>query len=184
MSHLPTSSDTRYPHESSIIMDSNETSQRATTIVDNLAGFEHILAQHDRRKVKNAKVTSKHSGSQNGIGSRKRPLPKETGQAAGIQEFYEEYDLKIPLQEKNGKRRQHARAAASLRNKSEDEILDIVENYAGVAKRQNVKNSKKSKAWIANWIEMAETLALGPSLKSKLQRKFCQAVPRVMQKMD
>lgn len=82
--------------------------------------------------------------------------------------FYKENGLCIPLFSSNGKKRQHARVSSSLRNKPMDFLLAIVADYAGKNKRQEFESNNRTKASVSNWIEMAETRALGASLSSKL----------------
>lgn len=62
--------------------------------------------------------------------------------------------------------------SSRLRNKNVAQLLDIVEEYASAAKKQEFENTRSSKATIANWIELAETRALGAHPKSKLTCKW------------
>ncbi|RMZ71559.1 nad(P)-binding protein [Pyrenophora seminiperda CCB06] len=85
--------------------------------------------------------------------------------------FYEANGLKIPLYNNDGsgtKKRQCARLAKSLLNKSVNDLLDIIEQYAGADKRQELMNKGLSKLKLATWIEEKETLALGRNPKSTL----------------
>jgi len=88
--------------------------------------------------------------------------------------FYEENGLKIPLYDNDGqgtRRRLHARLAKSLLNRSAENLLDIVEQYAGADKKQELRNKRLSKLKLATWIEEKETLALGRNPKSTLASK-------------
>ncbi|KAL6704347.1 hypothetical protein ACN47E_008303 [Coniothyrium glycines] len=125
---------------------------------------------NDGRGKKNKNVFFKLANAQPVAKARTKRPSKAPDAPDSEARFYEKYGLRVPLFANNGKKRPHARASASLRNKSEDAILDIVEEYIGVDKRNEFKTAKKSKAWISNWIEMAETLALGPSPSTKLKR--------------
>ncbi|XP_014557084.1 hypothetical protein COCVIDRAFT_37405 [Bipolaris victoriae FI3] len=78
--------------------------------------------------------------------------------------FYEADGLKIPLNDQDGlgdKKKQHARLAQSLLQNDLEELLDIVEQYAGTQKRIEFCMLELSKVEVANWIEEKETLALG-----------------------
>lgn len=88
--------------------------------------------------------------------------------------FYEADGLKIPLNDQDGlgdKKKQHARLAQSLRQNDLEELLDIVEQYAGTQKRIEFCMLELSKVEVANWIEEKETLALGRHPKSTLPSK-------------
>ncbi|EUC43902.1 hypothetical protein COCMIDRAFT_38172 [Bipolaris oryzae ATCC 44560] len=86
-------------------------------------------------------------------------------------QFYEANGLKIPLNDQDGlgdKKRQHARLAEALLRKDLEELLDIVEQYAGTEKRIEFCMLELSKVEVATWIEEKETLALGRHPKSTL----------------
>jgi hypothetical protein len=88
--------------------------------------------------------------------------------------FYEANGLRIPLYDQDGtgnKRKQHTRLAKSLLHKNLEQLLDIVEQYAGTAKRRELKDKGLSKVKVATWIEEKETLALGRHPKSALPSK-------------
>lgn len=144
----------------------NANTNRKTNIIDDEVGLEQSLAQQGRGKGKGNKKQQTTGGL---LKSKSAPDIKATRNSGA--RFYEEDGLKIPLYEPRGKKRAHARASVGLRNKSEEELLDIVEAYAGRDKRQAFKNGGYSKKHIAEWIEEKETLALGPNPKSKLNRK-------------
>ncbi|OAL00425.1 hypothetical protein IQ06DRAFT_144702 [Phaeosphaeriaceae sp. SRC1lsM3a] len=99
--------------------------------------------------------------------SRLKPA-KKTAKEVTTARYYEKNGVKIPLFEKGGKKRAHARLAKGLRNKGTDILLDIVQEYAGVSKRIEFKNADKTKAEIAEWVEEVETRALGSHPKSTL----------------
>ncbi|KAI4921757.1 hypothetical protein J4E90_000184 [Alternaria incomplexa] len=85
--------------------------------------------------------------------------------------FYEANGLRIPLYNKDGlgnKRRPYARLSKGLLKYSVDDLLDMVEQYAGAEKRQELKDEGLAKSRLANWIEKKETLALGRNPKSTL----------------
>jgi len=103
------------------------------------------------------------AGSSKARAAKKKAAPKATGPR-----FYEKNGVKIPLYEKSGKKRGHARLASGLRNKNTDFLLDLVGEYAGAAKRKEFKDADKTKAEMADWIEEQETYALGPNPLSKL----------------
>ncbi|KAI4945549.1 hypothetical protein J4E91_007891 [Alternaria rosae] len=84
---------------------------------------------------------------------------------------YEANGLKIPLYNKDGlgnKKRPYARLSKGLLKYSVDGLLDIVEQYAGAEKRQELKDEGLAKSRLATWIEEKETLALGRNPKSTL----------------
>ncbi|RYN57731.1 hypothetical protein AA0118_g7614 [Alternaria tenuissima] len=90
---------------------------------------------------------------------------------ASASRFYEANGLKIPLYSQNGlgnKKRPNARLSKTLLKYNTDELLDIVGQYAGTDKRQELKNKGLAKTMLANWIEEKETLALGRNPKSEL----------------
>ncbi|KAI4930867.1 uncharacterized protein J4E92_004700 [Alternaria infectoria] len=96
--------------------------------------------------------------------------PSTPTRAAGAR-FYEANGLKIPLYNKDGlgnKKRPYARLSKGLLKYSVDDLLDIVEQYAGAGKRQELKDEGLAKSRLANWIEEKETLALGRNPKSTL----------------
>lgn len=159
-----------------------------TNIIDDLDAI--VLAQQGQRKAQkkpkkaptgpSAPVKSggskagpsKKSGADQDAGefvksSRLKPA-KKTAKEVTTAQYYEKNGVKIPLFEKGGKKRAHARLAKGLRNKGTDILLDIVQEYAGVSKRMEIKNADKTKAEIAEWIEEVETRALGPHPKSTL----------------
>jgi len=89
--------------------------------------------------------------------------------------FYEANGLRIPLYNKDGlgnKRRPYARLSKGLLKYSVDDLLDMVEQYAGAEKRQELKDEGLAKSRLANWIEEKETLALGRNPKSTLSSRF------------
>ncbi|CAI9633120.1 unnamed protein product [Alternaria burnsii] len=102
---------------------------------------------------------------------------------ASASRFYEANGWKIPLYSQNGlgnKKRPNARLSKTLLKYNTDELLDIVGQYAGTDKRQELKNKGLAKTMLANWIEEKETLALGRNPKSELsfaddQEKFEQS---------
>ncbi|RYN78265.1 hypothetical protein AA0120_g11051 [Alternaria tenuissima] len=94
-----------------------------------------------------------------------------TSAQASAPRFYEANGLKIPLYSQNGlgnKKRPNARLSKTLLKYNTDELLDIVGQYAGADKRQELKNKGLAKTMLANWIEEKETLALGRNPKSEL----------------
>ncbi|KAL5120669.1 hypothetical protein ACEQ8H_001418 [Pleosporales sp. CAS-2024a] len=81
--------------------------------------------------------------------------------------FYDKNGIRIPLYEQGGKKRAHARLARSLRNKTANYLLAIVEQYAGTEKMKEFKKADMTKAEMADWIEGHETYALGPNPRSQ-----------------
>lgn len=78
-------------------------------------------------------------------------------------QYYEANGLRIPLLHENGRRKAGARAASGLLRYNKQQLLDIVEDYAGVTKRRDLENLDKKN--IAAWIEDAETQAFGANKK-------------------
>ncbi|KAF1920932.1 hypothetical protein BDU57DRAFT_29917 [Ampelomyces quisqualis] len=174
-------------------MDTGKNPARHTNIIDDLDAI--ALAQQGRRKAGSAKKKKKvgtagttaasnlrpptpnkpaeaqragPSPSQNALGSRSTSLKKSTVSAGGGSRVYEKDGIRVPRYETGGKQRPHARLSISLRNKSTDLLLDIVEDYAGVAGRKAFVDANTTKAEIAEWIEAQEMRALGSHPKSNL----------------
>ncbi|KZM21957.1 hypothetical protein ST47_g6881 [Ascochyta rabiei] len=85
-----------------------------------------------------------------------------------IPKYFEEYGLRIPLV-KRGQRVPHARLASELAMGSKEKLSAIVQNFLqAVSKATKLIKTLHSKSAIAEWIESAETLALGPHPESKL----------------
>ncbi|KAI4700729.1 hypothetical protein J4E81_003692 [Alternaria sp. BMP 2799] len=102
-----------------------------------------------------------------------KATPSTPTRASGAR-FYEANGLKIPLYNKDGlgnKKRPYARLSKGLLKYSVDDLLDIVEQYAGAEKRQELKDEGLAKSRLANWIEEKETLALGRNPKSTLSNE-------------
>ncbi|KAH7400705.1 hypothetical protein DE146DRAFT_744997 [Phaeosphaeria sp. MPI-PUGE-AT-0046c] len=118
-------------------------------------------------------VSSKKSGgkqdARNPAGDSKSKPAKKTAEQVTSSQYYQRYGVQIPLYERGGKKRAHARLAKALRNKGTDVLLNIVQEYAGVEKRKEFKNSNITEAEIADWIEEVETRALGPNPRSTLK---------------
>jgi len=108
---------------------------------------------------------------------RRRAAAAASPNQASEAQYYEADGLKITLYDQDGagKRKKHARLAKSLLNKSSDQLLDIVEQYAGSDKRQELQDKGWSKTRLAEWIEEKETLALVRNPKSTLPSKPCDA---------
>ena len=103
------------------------------------------------------------------------PATPSTQTRASGARFYEANGLRIPLYNKDGlgnKKRPYARLSKGLLKYSVDDLLDIVEQYAGAEKRQELKDEGLAKSRLANWIEEKETLALGRNPKSTLSSRF------------
>ncbi|KAH7077853.1 hypothetical protein BKA63DRAFT_593136 [Paraphoma chrysanthemicola] len=81
---------------------------------------------------------------------------------------YLAFSLRIPLYDQDGKKMQHARLSATLFTQSRDQLLDLVEEYAGKDKKKQFVVEKVSKKNIADWLEYAEQLALGANPESKI----------------
>ncbi|KAF1842041.1 uncharacterized protein K460DRAFT_291673 [Cucurbitaria berberidis CBS 394.84] len=149
---------------------------RKTSILDDSVGLELNLAQqgNGKGKGKNRQNTAggfSFSSSRNAGVVKSKPAPTARATQNLGARFYERDGLKIPLYEKKGKKRAHARASVGLRNKSEEELLSIVGEYAGTEVMREFKQRARNKKEIAEWIEAKETLALGPNPKSQLNRK-------------
>jgi hypothetical protein len=89
--------------------------------------------------------------------------------------FYEANGLKIPLFD-NGGRKRIARSANTIAKKSLEELLDIVEQYAGTDKKEKLRNKGLGKNRLVKWIEDQETLAFAhkPNLARKSNLKQVQ----------
>ncbi|OSS53909.1 hypothetical protein B5807_00590 [Epicoccum nigrum] len=81
--------------------------------------------------------------------------------------YFQEYGLRIPRYNKQGKEILHARLAKELEPLGGTILRRIVETYDRSNGYQLVKNLTTDIA-IARWIERVETLALGPHPESKL----------------
>lgn len=159
----------------STIMVLNKKKERQTHILDDAAAIKLAQQQGQRRgqpekKQKNT-AGSAASAHQNGGSSKSTPGKKGPAAQNAAARFYQKNGVKIALVEKSGKKKPHARSSQGLRNKNLEQLLDIVEEYAGAWKKQEFKKDDKTKADIADWIETVETHALGPNPKSKLTSK-------------
>ena len=105
-------------------------------------------------------------------------MKKATPEPFTNERYYENNGLRIPLYDKSGRKKTHARHAQGLRKHNLDQLLDIVEEYAGTGKRKQFKDADVTKAEISDWIETVETFALPPNPKSKL------SLPGPAQKKD
>jgi hypothetical protein len=85
---------------------------------------------------------------------------------------YQEYGLRIPLYDKQGKKLLHARLASELEAFGEKVLRRIVEMYD---KRFKLFDTFKTNTAVAQWIERVETLALGPHPESKLPCKLYES---------
>jgi type II secretory pathway pseudopilin PulG len=138
---------------------------RQTEIMDNAAAIS--MAQQGQRKGKKRAVANL-STSENASSSTTKPTTSQITRPR----FYEADGLKIPLYEKGGKKKVHARLSSSLRNKNLAQLLITVEEYAGAGKKQEFETASTSKANIADWIEEVETRALGAHPKSRVTCKL------------
>ncbi|KAI8937224.1 hypothetical protein NX059_006433 [Plenodomus lindquistii] len=165
----------------------NQNPNRKTNIIDDPVALAQSLAQNRKGKSKgkgrgNARATGgssifapQNTGISKAKASRQAPAaPPGISSSTPDPQLYEGHGLKILFNEK-GKPRLHARTSMTFRNKGMEAILDIVEAYAGSGKRHEFQNADKPKAFIANWIEMAETLAFGKNPASKLTRADWEA---------
>ncbi|CBX91133.1 hypothetical protein LEMA_P061670.1 [Plenodomus lingam JN3] len=157
-------------------MDTHGTQSRKTNIIDDAVALEYSLAQQKGKSKGKGKAREADNAGRSalvpraaGISKSKAPIKPKAVPAAG-QQHHEGYGIRILLHKEGSKQRQHARASTTFRNKSIEAALDIVESYAGSMKRQQFINENKTKTFIGNWIEMAETLAFGASPTTKLTR--------------
>jgi hypothetical protein len=168
-------------------MNPSNKSARQTNIINDLDAI--ALASGQRKAPPKKKKTGvagafapKHvagpSTSKNGAGPsctknagavKTKPAKKAAAPKQPEARFYERDGVKIPLFEKNGKKRKQARLTSSLRNKNTDYLLDEVEAIGGAANRKEFKDAEVSKFDMAEWIERHETHALSPHPKSKLK---------------
>lgn len=89
--------------------------------------------------------------------------------------YFEEYGLRI-LQIRRGQKVAHARLSSELAKCSKEVLSAIVNSFLqNSSKAAKLIKTLHSKSAIADWIEKAETLALGPHPKSELN---CQSIPR------
>ncbi len=82
------------------------------------------------------------------------------------QEYFVEHGLCIPLF-KRGEKRPHARSAEDLTGKSKQSLTVIVKSYAQ-SRAPKLLKTLISRPALVEWVEGAETLALGPHPESKL----------------
>lgn len=150
-------------------MDTVKKKERQTHIIDDLDAIE-LVQQGQRKGVPKQKKTGGPNlpGPHSASGAKPKPAKRAPSIKEAGPRFYEKGGLKIPLYDKSGKKRPHARLSQGLRNKNLDQLLDIVEEYAGANKKNEFKYADKTKTAIADWIEAAETRALLPNPKSKL----------------
>jgi hypothetical protein len=79
--------------------------------------------------------------------------------------FYEADGLKIPLFNSVGRKR-ISRSWKTVSKKNFEELLEIVEEYAGANKKGELRNRGSSKTELAQWIEAQETLAFKHDTKT------------------
>ncbi|KAF2791483.1 hypothetical protein K505DRAFT_363792 [Melanomma pulvis-pyrius CBS 109.77] len=135
-------------------MDSSESRGRQTTILNDAQALS--LSTSTQKKAPRAR----------------NPPESATTKAAGPMrvEYYEQNGLKINLYEKvSKKRRAGARQVSTLVNKHGKDLLDIIQDYAGPSKRQEMATKLRKEQ--AEWISEVETLALGPPLETKRGKK-------------
>jgi hypothetical protein len=167
-------------------MNPSKKSARQTSIINDMEAIALASGQHKtppkKKKTGGAgasapKHAARPSAPKNGPGpsgtkNAGTVKPKPAKKAAACQQpearFYERDRVRIPLYEKNGKKRKQARLTSSLRNKNTDYLLDQVEEIGGAAKRKEFKDADTAKFDMAEWIERHETYALGPHPNSKL----------------
>ncbi|CAN9288900.1 unnamed protein product [Alternaria alternata] len=121
--------------------------------------------------IKPTKTTMEPTKARSKTPASPRSPTTPTSTQASAPRFYEANGLKIPLYSQNGlgnKKRPNARLSKTLLKYNTDELLDIVGQYAGADKRQELKNKGLAKTMLANWIEEKETLPLGRNPKSEL----------------
>ncbi|KAF2828486.1 hypothetical protein CC86DRAFT_444692 [Ophiobolus disseminans] len=162
-------------------MDPSKGKARHTNIIDDTDAIARVMQAGQRRpqpKKKNAGGFNLAALQNAGVSKFKLVKKSPATPNAGPR-FFEEDGLKIPLYDKSGKRKATARASKGLRNKNLDQLLDIVEEYAGAGKRKQFKDADVTKSEIADWIEAAETRALPPNPLSKLP-----AVPEADYEVD
>jgi len=143
-----------------------------TNIIDDAVGLECNLSKKARGqgREKGRPKSSAVAPRSKGI-SKTNSIHRGEIMPATDQQYYENHGIRIALHGKDGNRRHQARASSTFRNKNIEVALDIVESYAGSDKRYQFKNEGKSKTFICNWIEMAETLAFGANTSTKLTSK-------------
>lgn len=87
-------------------------------------------------------------------------------------QFYEEDGLRIPLCDAKGQKKQYARDGQVLAQKFSKAILcNIVKEYAGESKVEELKATNASKKQIAQWIQDVETRAWGKGPRQQAARE-------------
>ncbi|KAF2660486.1 hypothetical protein K491DRAFT_674718 [Lophiostoma macrostomum CBS 122681] len=158
--------------------------KRKTQILDELVpspqkkvkfAKENATPNPPKRKIP-SKSASKNPPADPLAASNVNPKPKPLPNPSPFKKFYEADGLRIPLYNKNGKRKQGARSAHSLAAKlNKAALLDIVEEYGGKTQRDTIANGNKNV--ISQWIERVETLALGGNVRKKKQAVEKTAIP-------
>ncbi|KAF2872140.1 hypothetical protein BDV95DRAFT_37284 [Massariosphaeria phaeospora] len=144
---------------------------RRTTIIDDASALKMgAPVQRGKNKTtqeKATKRTTQPKPTPNGTAMQNRPTkpkpkPKPKGNVGPM--IYEADGLRIPLfHDPSGNRKRVPRGAKSLANKFNVEaLLNVVREYAGEAKVQEMKDLRKME--IAEWIEAMEKKAMGPRL--------------------
>ncbi|KAF2033645.1 hypothetical protein EK21DRAFT_108775 [Setomelanomma holmii] len=173
-------------------MDPSKNKARQTNIIDD---FEAIaLAQQGQRKKpqkkKKAVTFQPHSPHNLSRRTQAKPIPKKRFEvsklavAPGVasntkttsaaimaherQEYFDGDGIRVPLYDIDGRNRPYARLSSAILLRNRDQLLDIVEDYAGADKRKQIEAEERDKKYIADWIEQAETIAMGPNPDSKL----------------
>ena len=131
-------------------MNATSSKKRQTEIVDG------IFEEPPKKK---ARTQNPHQNPQRRAPPKKKAKAAETGP-----QYYQGYDFRVPLYGKDGKKKKGARAARSLVQKlNREQLLDIVEEYAGKDKRDSMSQFEKKR--VAQWIEDVETIAIGGNVK-------------------
>jgi hypothetical protein len=149
-------------------MDSNRKKKRQTHIVDDAAAIGLSQQKQGHRKHKKRSGAPRQTAPKDAGNALLKSTSKAISKRGRSFRYYEQDGLTIPLYEENGKKRPHARVSSSLRNKSLNELLDIVEKYAGTDEKRQLRKASTTKAAVADWIEEVETRALGANPKSRL----------------
>jgi ribosome-binding protein aMBF1 (putative translation factor) len=148
-----------------------------TNIIDDLEAIS-LAQQGQRRGLHPKKKPEKQAGfsfarpqnATTGVSIQRQPVKKVATQSNGTR-HYERDGLKTSLYNRGNNKRPYARLSRSLRNKNVDFLLDVVEEYAGAAKRAEFTAARTSKADLSDWIEAKETVIYGPHPQSQLAGK-------------
>jgi hypothetical protein len=139
--------------------------KRQTEILDDETAMA-IAAPAPKKQKSDGKKTGGFRFSNKPIQSKQGTrTPRVPTVTANVPRYYEANGLRVPLFQKDSRKKREARLATVLHKRlSETKLLDIVEEYAGRDKRNEMSTMGKKE--LAEWIARVEELALGANKRN------------------